>query len=91
VALCRDVKPRGWLVENDERGTACEGHRERHALLLPAGELMGIAPKHLLGRLETDFLKHLQHACVRVICHPVVHRQCFFQLPANAKRRVKRR
>ena len=53
-ALRQNVEPGRRLVESNENGTADEGDREREALLLTTGELMGIAtPEGPIGR-EVD-------------------------------------
>jgi hypothetical protein len=45
LRLRRDVEPRRRLVEHEQARTAGERHGDRHALLLSAGELMGILPR----------------------------------------------
>jgi hypothetical protein len=57
--LGRDVQPGRRLVENDEAGTAHEGHGDRDALLLAAGELVRVAVEQLPRRRQPDLVEHL--------------------------------
>src|SRR2546428_460598 len=54
LALDRPVQRGGRLVGNQELGLARQRHRDHHALLLPAGELMriGLQPPLRLGNAD---------------------------------------
>ena len=54
VALGRDVESGRRLVKHDERWPAGEGHRQRDALLLAAGQLMRVAAQHLRASRQAE-------------------------------------
>jgi len=49
LGLDGDVEGGGGLVRDDDLGFEHERHRDHHALLLPAGELVGVVVDPLLG------------------------------------------
>ena len=53
-----EIQIRGWLVGKDEVGLAQYGARDRHPLLLAAGELQGEPVFH---PLQTDLAEELRH------------------------------
>ena len=58
--LYRRVEPGGRLVEDEQRGVLGERHRDHHALLHSAGELVGVAAEHALGVGDLHCPEHLE-------------------------------
>src|SRR5918992_5036722 len=61
--LCDDVEAGRRLVQYDERWFADKRHGDRHALLLPAGELVRVAATERVVRWEVNALERLFDRC----------------------------
>ncbi len=70
VPLGGHVEAGGGLVQHDQRGAAGEGHGQRDTLLLPARELMRVAPQQGRGRLQAHLAQHLENPGPRVSRRP---------------------
>ncbi len=90
VPLRRDVESGGRLVEHDQRRPAGERHGQADALLLPAGQLMRIAPDQLGRRVKPGLAQNLEDPVLRVIDRTWVDPQRLPELGSNPQRRVQR-
>jgi len=84
------VEPRGRFVENQQRRVGSERHRDHHALLHAARQLMRIAGHHPLGRRTAHPLQHLERALQCFFARETGGFECFGHLPRNRERRIQR-
>jgi hypothetical protein len=92
VRLRRDVEPGRGLVEDDDAGAIGERHRERHALLLAAGQLVWISAQEGLVTREQHLGQRLDDACAPLCVRraEAVGRQRLVELRLDLQRRVQR-
>ena len=84
AGLHRHVERRRRLVEYQEFGVAQQRHRDHHALLLAARQLVRIGPHHPLGIGQPDRLDHFDRAPLGFgFAHLVVDQRRLHQLPAD--------
>ena len=92
AGLGGDVKARRRLVADDHVRAAGERHRDGHALLLAAGQLMGVAAQEVVGVGQRHLLQRLANARLLILRARLgsVGLEHLRQLPADAQRRVQR-
>ncbi len=61
IELAHHVERRGRFVGHDQRRIGDEGHRDQHALALPARQLVRIAVQHVVGFWQMHRIELLQH------------------------------
>src|SRR5918995_3304606 len=91
--LGRHVQPGRGLVADDDLRTVGEGHRDRHALLLAARELVCIAPQEEFVRGQRHLGERLGDALPTLVLAPsrCVGVEHLGQLGADAQRGIERR
>ena len=84
AGLHRDVERRRRLVEDQEFGVAQQRHRDHHALLLAARQLVRIGPHHPLGVRQPDRFDHFDRPPLGLGARDlVVTQRRLHQLPAD--------
>ena len=92
LRLRRHVETGRRFVEHEHLRLACERHRDRHALLLAAGELVRILPGRRRRVGQPHLADQLEHAprALRPGAAEAVHLQRFLDLVADAHVRRQR-
>ena len=91
AGLDRDVERGGRLVEEQERGVREQRHRDDHALLLPARDLVRVRRHHAVGVGEADVVEHLHRAVVGLgVGDALVGHRHLLELGAEGEARIER-
>ena len=84
------VEAGGRLVEDQQRRVLGQRHRDDHALLHAAGELVRVAAHHAVGVGDLDLLEHRPRPLVRLVVLDALEREHLGDLVADPDRRVQR-
>ena len=87
----RDVERGGRLIEQQQRRVRQQRHRDDHALLLAARDLMGIAVHDPPGVGQAHGAEHVEGARIRLLLRAALMEQRHLhQLPRDLHRRIER-